>query len=68
MPNFSTIALAAGTGVIALAIATRSATVQAFDDALERGAARARQRARVLRAASFGTLPGEPYMHPTIGA
>lgn len=68
MPNFSTIALAAGAGVIALAVATRSARVQAFDDALERGAARARQRARVLRAASIGTLPGEPYMHPTIGA
>jgi membrane-associated phospholipid phosphatase len=68
MPNFSTIALAAGAGVIALAVATRNARVQAWDDALERGAARARQRARVLRAASFGTLPGEPYMHPTIGA
>ena len=68
MPNFSTIALAAGAGVIALAVATRNARVQAWDDALERGAARARQRARVLRAASFGTLPGEPYVHPTIGA
>ena len=68
MPNFSTIAFAAGAGVIALAVATRNARVQAFDDALERGAARARQRARVLRAASFGTLPGEPYVHPTIGA
>ena len=68
MPNFSTIALAAGAGVIALAVATRSARVQALDDAIERGAARARQRARVLRAARIGTLPGEPYMHPTIGA
>ena len=68
MPNFSTIALAAGAGVIVLAAATRTARVQAIDDALERGAARARQRARVLRAASIGTLPGEPYMHPTIGA
>ena len=68
MPNFSTIALAAGAGVIALAAATRTARVQAIDDALERGAARARQRARILRAASLGTLPGEPYMHPTIGA
>jgi undecaprenyl-diphosphatase len=68
MPNFSTIAFAAGAGVIALAVATRNARVQAWDDALERGAARARLRARVLRAASFGTLPGEPYVHPTIGA
>jgi undecaprenyl-diphosphatase len=68
MPIFSTIALAAGAGVIALAVATRSRPLQALDDALERGAGRARQRARVLRAASFGTLPGEPYAHPTIGA
>ena len=68
MPNFSTIAFAAGAGVIALAVATRNARVQAWDDALERGAARARLRGRVLRAASFGTLPGEPYVHPTIGA
>ena len=68
MPNFSTIALAAGGGVLALAVATRSTMVQGFDDALERGAARARQHSRVLRAASIGTLPGEPYMHPTIGA
>jgi membrane-associated phospholipid phosphatase len=68
MPSFSTIALAAIVGVIALAVATRTVPVQALDDALERGAGRARQRARVLRAASIGTLPGEPYMHPTIGA
>jgi undecaprenyl-diphosphatase len=68
MPNFLTIALAAAAGVIALAVATRSAKVQALDDAIERGAGRARERARVLRAASIGTLPGEPYMHPTIGA
>ena len=68
MPSFSTIALAAGASVIVLAIATRTSRLQALDDALERGAGRLRQRARVLRAASFGTLPGEPYMHPTIGA
>lgn len=68
MPSFSTIALAAGAGVLLLALATRTRRVQALDDALERGAEAARQRARVLRAARFGTLPGEPYMHPTIGA
>ena len=68
MPSFSTIALAAGVSVIALAVATRNARIQALDDALERGSERARQRTRVLRAASIGTLPGEPYMHPTIGA
>ena len=68
MPSFSTIALAAGAGVLLLALATRTRRLQALDDALERGAERARQRARVLRAARLGTLPGEPYMHPTIGA
>ena len=68
MPSFSTIALAAGASVIALAVATRTSRLQALDDALERSAGRARRRARVLRAASIGTLPGEPYMHPTIGA
>jgi undecaprenyl-diphosphatase len=68
MPSFSTIAHAAGVGVLLLALATRTRRVQALDDALERGAELARQRARVLRAARFGTLPGEPYMHPTIGA
>jgi hypothetical protein len=68
MPSLSTIALAAGAGVLLLALATRNRRVQALDDALERWAGRARQRARVLRAARLGTLPGEPYMHPTIGA
>jgi membrane-associated phospholipid phosphatase len=68
MPSFSTIALAAGAGVLLLALATRTRRVQALDDALERGATRARQRAHLLRAARVGTLPGEPYVHPTIGA
>ena len=68
MPSFSTIALAAGAGVLLLAFATRTRRVQALDDALERAAALARQRVRVLRAARLGTLPGEPYAHPTIGA
>jgi undecaprenyl-diphosphatase len=68
MPSLSTIALAAGAGVLLLALATRTRRVQALDDALEHAAALARQRSRVLRAARFGTLPGEPYAHPTIGA
>jgi len=68
MPSFSAIALAAGAGTIVLALATRSRALQAVDDALERGAGRARMRSGVLRSASIGTLPGEPYMHPTIGA
>jgi undecaprenyl-diphosphatase len=68
MPNFAIIAVAAAAAVVVLAFATRTAWLQALDDALERSAGRARLRAPVLRAASFGTLPGEPYMHPTIGA
>jgi undecaprenyl-diphosphatase len=68
MPSFSTVALAAGASVIVLAIATRTSPLQALDDGIERAAGRLRQRAGVLRAASIGTLPGEPYMHPTIGA
>ena len=68
MPSFSTIALAAAASVIVLAIATRSSPLQALDDAIERAAGSVRQRSGVLRAASIGTLPGEPYMHPTIGA
>jgi len=68
MPSFAAIALAAGAGTIVLALATRSQALQALDDALERAAGRARMRSGVLRSASVGTLPGEPYMHPTIGA
>jgi len=68
MPSFTTIALAAGAGVLLLALGTRTRPVQALDDTLERAAALARQRSRVLRAARLGTLPGEPYAHPTIGA
>ena len=68
MPSFSAIALAAGVSVVALALATRSRALQALDDALERSADRARLRSGVLRSASIGTLPGEPYMHPSIGA
>jgi undecaprenyl-diphosphatase len=68
MPSFFGIALAAGAGTVVLALATRSRALQALDDALERSAGRARMRSGVLRSASIGTLPGEPYMHPTIGA
>ena len=62
----STIALAGFVGTLALAFATRTRAVQLLDDAIERRAGRARALARVLRAASVGTLPGEPYMHPSI--
>lgn len=68
MPHLSSIALAAAAGTLVVAAATRTRIVQAFDDELERAAGLARARSRVLRAASFGTLPGEPYAHPSIGA
>ncbi|HEV7994509.1 MAG TPA: phosphatase PAP2 family protein [Gemmatimonadaceae bacterium] len=68
MTDLRTIALGAATGTIALAIATCSRAVQSLDDAIERVAGRARAKHFVLRAASIGTLPGEPYMHPAIGA
>src|SRR5215207_8936675 len=68
MRTFATIALVAGAATAALALATRLRAVQAVDDALELRAGRARLRAAVPRAARLGTLPGEPYMHPMIGA
>jgi len=66
--DFRAVAAAAAAGTIVLALATRRRAVQAIDDAAERAAGRARARSHVLRAASIGTLPGEPYMHPAIGA
>ena len=68
MIHLLTVALGAASGTIALAIATTTRAVQSLDDAAERAAGRARARSFVLRAASVGTLPGEPYMHPAIGA
>jgi len=68
MIDLLTVALGAASGTILLAIATTSRAVQSLDDAAERAAGRARARSFVLRAASVGTLPGEPYMHPAIGA
>ena len=68
MPELRTIAGTAAAGVILLAFATRLRAVQSADDALERFAGRVRQRPRAMRAAGIGTLPGEPYMHPSIGA
>ena len=68
MTDLRTIALGAGTAAVALAFATRSRSVQQADDAVERAAGRARARPFVLGAAHVGTLPGEPYMHWSIGA
>ncbi|HET9797123.1 MAG TPA: phosphatase PAP2 family protein [Gemmatimonadaceae bacterium] len=68
MPPHSTIALAAAASVIGLAAATRTHAIQRIDDAIERIAGEWRRRVGVWRAARIGTLPGEPYLHPAIGA
>ncbi len=58
---------AAAGATVVLALATRASGVQRVDDALERVVAR-RRHPRLLRAARIGTLPGEPFAHPTMGA
>lgn len=50
----------------ALALGTRIAIVQDVDDAIERAAGL--RRPRLVRVARVGTLPGENYVHPAIGA
>jgi undecaprenyl-diphosphatase len=50
----------------ALALLTRTRAVQRLDDAVEEVIGR--RRPRLARAARIGTLAGESYMHPTIGA
>jgi membrane-associated phospholipid phosphatase len=49
-----------------VALATRMRAAQSWDDAIERAVDRARPR--LVRAARIGTLPGENYVHPTLGA
>jgi undecaprenyl-diphosphatase len=66
MLTFRQIGLGAALTTAALAIATRSRRVQRWDDALERAAAR--RRPRLDRAAAMATLPGEQFVHPSIGA
>jgi len=51
---------------VALAAATRHARVQRLDDAMERFAATHRELSTPL--ARIGTLPGERYVHPLLGA
>ena len=50
----------------ALALATRVHGVQRADDAVERAVGR--RRLRLVRVARVGTLPGERFVHPTMGA
>jgi undecaprenyl-diphosphatase len=49
-----------------LALASRRRGVQRLDDAIEEAVDW--HRTTLVRAASIGTLPGENYMHPTLGA
>lgn len=58
-------ALAAAATAV-LAAATRHASVQRLDDAMERFAATHRELSTPL--ARIGTLPGERYVHPLLGA
>jgi undecaprenyl-diphosphatase len=60
------IALIAAASTVAVAFATRTRAVQHLDDALERRAGS--RRPRIVRAARIASLPGESFMHPTIGA
>lgn len=57
--------MALGTTAV-VALLTRARAVQDLDDAIEHAVGR--RRPRLAPAARIGTLPGESYMHPTIGA
>lgn len=56
----------AAAATVLLAVATRHAFVQRLDDALERFAGTHRELTTPF--ARFGTLPGERYIHPLMGA
>lgn len=66
MDALRSIGLAVSGMTVALAAATGTRPMQRLDDALERAVGPLRPRLR--RAASVGTLPGEPWAHPAIGA
>jgi membrane-associated phospholipid phosphatase len=59
-------AAAAAAATVLLAAATRTRGVQHADDALEAFAGR--HRIRTMPFARIGTLPGERWVHPSIGA
>jgi undecaprenyl-diphosphatase len=58
--------LGAAAATVALAAATRTRGLQDWDDAVERAVGRVRRG--LHGAARVGTLPGEPWAHPFIGA
>jgi undecaprenyl-diphosphatase len=66
LQTLGTATLVAASATVALALATRRRRVQQWDDALERAIGPVRPRLR--RAARLCTLPGEPWMHPAVGA
>lgn len=66
MIDFHAIAAVAAIALALVALATRLPAVQRMDDAIERWVER--RRVHVVPWARIGTLPGEPYMHWSIGA
>ena len=66
MSFFATTALAAGTGLVVLALASRTRRVQRLDNLLEEKAGLHRPRLR--RLAGSATLTGEKFVHPVIAA
>ena len=66
MSFFATTAFVAATGLVTLALATRTRRVQRLDDLLEERAGP--HRVRLRRIAGAATLTGERFVHPVIGA
>jgi membrane-associated phospholipid phosphatase len=64
--DFHALAGGAAAAVAVLALATRTRAVQRVDDALEKSVSA--RPPLVVRLAGIGTLPGERYVHPLIGA
>lgn len=64
--QFRTASLVALGGTALLALAVRRRKIQRLDDAIEDAVDW--HRPVLVRLAHLGTLPGENYMHPTIGA
>lgn len=66
MNPYHAVAAGAAIAMVLVAFATRLRTVQRIDDAIEGWVER--RRLYVVPWARVGTLPGEPYMHWSIGA
>lgn len=66
MNPYHAVAAGAATAMVLVALATRLRAVQRFDDAIESWVEH--RRLYVVPWARVGTLPGEPYMHWSIGA